>query len=47
MTPWKEFKKISKVLKSYKKISLIIDPYGILNQEQKNKYFSKYLTLGN
>ncbi len=47
MTPWSEFKRLNTLIRSYKKISLIIDPHGIINCKHKNKNLFKYLTLGN
>ena len=47
MTPWNEFKKVSKILEKHKKKNIIlIDPYRIININiVKNKYI-KYFTIG-
>ena len=47
MTPWPEFNKIDKILKTQKNRKIIlVDPYRIMDfKEVKNKYI-KYFTLG-
>jgi hypothetical protein len=47
MTPWAEFYKISKILKTQKNRKIIlIDPYRVVNFKKIQRKNFKYFTIG-